>query len=386
MFNANLSEAIASVAYTAALDVGDAVIHTDRNVLAVARSPSFTPFHSDSATALLTMRPGRLVARWHAIATPSSAHSRRVTPAAFALRRGAPLHSLLLDRAFSAAAAPAAAASAQIADSKDGPLYPSHKAQRNIAVIAHVDHGKTSLVDKLLRFCDANVQGSMDSNDLERERGITILAKCTSLHWAGTLFNIVDTPGHADFGGEVERILSMVDGVLLVVDALDGPMPQTRYVLSKALSRGLKPVVVLNKCDREGARIGAVENEVLDLFVALEATDDQLDFPIVYASAREGWSVADLEKRDASANMGYLLDILAEHIPPPRVLGSPSEPFRMLVSQMEGDQYMGKLVLGRIASGTVRAGDALVALNREGVQVSGRDRADAFLYCVPRKW
>jgi len=173
---------------------------------------------------------------------------------------------------------------------------------RNIAVIAHVDHGKTSLVDCLLRFSDkakggesSLVRGSMDSNDLERERGITILAKCTSLEFGDILYNIVDTPGHADFGGEVERILGMVDGVLLVVDALDGPMPQTRYVLSKALGRGLKPVVVINKCDRVGARLGAVENEVLDLFVNLEATDDQLDFPIIYASAREGWSTDDVE-------------------------------------------------------------------------------------------
>jgi GTP-binding protein len=279
-------------------------------------------------------------------------------------------------------------------------------------VVAHVDHGKTSLVDSLLRFTDTAsgtdaslVKGSMDSNEIEKERGITILAKCTALEHEGVLHNIVDTPGHADFGGEVERMcvvrasdtlspspsrlsiphaaavtggadsslfsrlalfrtrpilysthapcsLGMVDGVLLVVDALDGPMPQTRYVLSKALGKGLKPVVVINKCDREGARLGAVENEVLDLFVALDATEDQLDFPIVYASAREGWSTDDVDAALAKpvpqrGDMSHLLRTLATHIPPPRVLGGPVDPFRMLVCQMEGDQYMGKLVLGR---------------------------------------
>ena len=193
------------------------------------------------------------------------------------MRHAAPLCPQKHARRFSAVPA--------TGESPDGPTTDSGKKQRNLAVIAHVDHGKTSLVDRLLRDTTAAelITGSMDSNELERERGITILSKCTALHFEGTLFNIVDTPGHADFGGEVERILSMVEGVLLVVDALDGPMPQTRYVLGKALARGLKPVVVLNKCDRDGARIGAVENELLDLFVALEANEDQLDFPIVYA-------------------------------------------------------------------------------------------------------
>jgi GTP-binding protein len=251
--------------------------------------------------------------------------------------------------------------------SPDGPLYPSKKKQRNVAVIAHVDHGKTSLVDCLLKFSkEDGVTGSMDSNPLERERGITILAKCTSFRHNDILYNIVDTPGHADFSGEVERILNMVDGVMLVVDALDGPMPQTRYVLSKALQKGLKPVVVLNKCDRPHTRIGTVENEIFDLFVNLNANDDQLDFPIVYTSAREAWSCADVNSRTPESNMAHLLDVIADVIPAPRILGDSKQPFRMLVNQMEHDQYLGKLVLGRVSSGSIKAGDAIVALDRTG--------------------
>ena len=217
---------------------------------------------------------------------------------------------------------------------------------------------------------------SMDSNPLERERGITILSKVTSVQFGGHTVNIVDTPGHSDFGGEVERVLHMVDGVLLVVDALEGPMPQTRYVLSKALAKGLKPVVVFNKCDRDGARLGAVENEVFDLFVDLEASDEQLDFPMVYASAREGWTVGDVDvakdvaRRGAvraeagGGGMTHLLDVILRAIPAPRVLEGAA--FRMLVTQMEVDPFLGKMVLGRVASGAVKVGDAIVSISREG--------------------
>ena len=231
-----------------------------------------------------------------------------------------------------------------------------------------------------MRTCQtdkAEVLVSMDSNPLERERGITILSKVTSVQFGGHTVNIVDTPGHSDFGGEVERVLHMVDGVLLVVDALEGPMPQTRYVLSKALAKGLKPVVVFNKCDRDGARIGAVENEVFDLFVDLEANDEQLDFPMVYASAREGWTVGDADtakdaaKRKAvgdvengGTGMTHLLETVLRAIPAPRVLEGAA--FRMLVTQMEVDPFLGKMVLGRVASGSVKLGDAIVSLSREG--------------------
>jgi GTP-binding protein len=261
----------------------------------------------------------------------------------------------------------------------DGALIKSSRKVRNLAVIAHVDHGKTSLVDRLVKTCQIDLNEvlvSMDSNPLERERGITILSKVTSVQFNGHTVNIVDTPGHSDFGGEVERVMHMVDGVLLVVDALEGPMPQTRYVLSKALAKGLKPVVVFNKCDREGARLGVVENEVFDLFVDLEATDEQLDFPIVYASAREGWTVGDVEvakdpsKRDAvgkvnegGTGMTHLLDTILTAIPAPRILEGP---FRMLVTQMEMDSFVGKMVLGRVASGSVKLGDAIVSITREG--------------------
>lgn len=225
----------------------------------------------------------------------------------------------------------------------------------------------------------------MDSNPLERERGITILAKCTSFkHKPKTSggaggeegeeihYNIVDTPGHADFGSEVERVLNMVDGCMLVVDASEGPMPQTRYVLSKALARGLKPVVVLNKCDREGARLGQVENEIFDLFVALEASDEQLDFPIVYCSAREGWTSSSPEAASNPAlreGMGHLLSVLADHLPSPRILGDETAPFKMLVSQMDSDIFIGKLLIGRIMSGKVKPGDPVVAMDRTGRQL-----------------
>ncbi|MDZ4737926.1 MAG: GTP-binding protein, partial [Rhodospirillaceae bacterium] len=193
---------------------------------------------------------------------------------------------------------------------------------RNLAIIAHVDHGKTTLVDQLLRQSGtfrANQQvaeRAMDSNDLERERGITILAKCTSVQWKGMRLNIVDTPGHADFGGEVERIMNMVDGVLLLVDAAEGPMPQTKFVTMKALARGFRPIVVVNKADRPDARSHLVHDMVFDLFGAIGATDAQLDFPMVFASAKQGWAVRDLEN-DPRENMDVLFDLIVSHVPPP---------------------------------------------------------------------
>ncbi|MDE1904469.1 MAG: GTP-binding protein, partial [Alphaproteobacteria bacterium] len=202
---------------------------------------------------------------------------------------------------------------------------------RNIAIIAHVDHGKTTLVDQLLRQSGtfrANQQvaeRALDSNDLERERGITILAKCTSVDWRGVRVNIVDTPGHADFGGEVERILSMVDGVLVLVDAAEGPMPQTKFVVGKALRQGLNPIVVINKVDRPDARPHQVHNEVFDLFAALEATDEQLDFPTLYASGRAGWAAADLD--DERRDLTPLFDLILRHVRPPRA--EPDLPFAM---------------------------------------------------------
>ncbi len=203
---------------------------------------------------------------------------------------------------------------------------------RNIAIIAHVDHGKTTLVDKLLqqsgtyRDNERQVERAMDSNDLERERGITILAKCTSVLWEGTQINIVDTPGHADFGGEVERILSMVDGVIVLVDAAEGPMPQTKFVVGKALKLGLKPIVAINKVDRPDARITEVVNEVFDLFAALDATDDQLDFPILYGSGRDGW-VSENPEGPKDQGLAPLFDLIVKHVPAPAVHPGP---FRMI--------------------------------------------------------
>jgi GTP-binding protein len=221
---------------------------------------------------------------------------------------------------------------------------------RNVAIIAHVDHGKTTLVDKMLRQAGAFRENQvvaervMDSNPLERERGITILAKNTSIRWNGTKINIVDTPGHADFGGEVERILRMVDGVLLVVDAFDGPMPQTRFVLRKALELGRTPIVVINKIDRPGADPMRVHDEVLGLFIELEANEEQLNCPVVYASAREGVSTMDMDV--TPVNLNPLFDTIVEHVPPP-----PSDetgPFQMLVSTSEYSPYLGRLCIGRV--------------------------------------
>src|SRR5580658_66198 len=238
---------------------------------------------------------------------------------------------------------------------------------RNIAIIAHVDHGKTTLVDKLLqqsgtyRDNQRQVERAMDSNDLERERGITILAKCTSVHWLDTQINIVDTPGHADFGGEVERILSMVDGVIVLVDAAEGPMPQTKFVVGKALKLGLKPIVAINKVDRPDARITEVVNEVFDLFAALDATDDQLDFPILYGSGKNGW-MAD-SPDGPKVNMGPLFDLVLRHVEAPKVIPGG---FRMLGTLLEANPYLGRVVTGRIFSGSIKANAPVKVMDRLG--------------------
>jgi GTP-binding protein len=248
---------------------------------------------------------------------------------------------------------------------------PRNTSLRNIAIIAHVDHGKTTLVDQLLRqsgtFRDNQklAERALDSNDLERERGITILAKCTSVLWRETRVNIVDTPGHADFGGEVERILSMVDGVLLLVDAAEGPMPQTKFVTMKALARGLRPIVVINKADRPDARPFEAQNEVFDLFAALGASDAQLDFPTLFASAKEGWAVADWEAPAAGrTSLDSLFDLIVEHVAPP--IGDPAAPFAMLATTLELDPYLGRVLTGRIHSGRACMNMPVKSLSRDG--------------------
>jgi GTP-binding protein len=256
------------------------------------------------------------------------------------------------------------------------PLYSKAMQIRNIAIIAHVDHGKTTLVDKMLRQAGAFRENQvveervMDSNPLERERGITILAKNTSVRWRGTKINIVDTPGHADFGGEVERILRMVDGVLLVVDAFDGPMPQTRFVLRKALALGRTPIVVINKIDRPGADPMRVHDEVLDLFIELEADEAQLDAPVVYASAREGVATMDLDV--APVDLTPLFDTIVAHVPPPP--GDARGPYQMLVSTIDYSPYLGRLGIGRIERGTVRVGDGVALLPIETTRPVERAR------------
>jgi GTP-binding protein len=239
---------------------------------------------------------------------------------------------------------------------------------RNIAIIAHVDHGKTTLVDRLLqqsgsfRENQRVAERAMDSNDLERERGITILAKATSIVWQGTRINIVDTPGHADFGGEVERILNMVDGALVLVDAAEGPLPQTKFVVSKALKMGLKPIVVINKVDRPDARPHEVVNEVFDLFASLDASDEQLDFLILFGSAKEGW-MAESPEGPKEARMQPLFDLVLSHVAPPHV---EEGPFRLLGTILEANPYLGRVVTGRITSGTVAPNQPVRVLDHDG--------------------
>ncbi|HNX31657.1 MAG TPA: translational GTPase TypA [Holophaga sp.] len=239
---------------------------------------------------------------------------------------------------------------------------------RNIAIIAHVDHGKTSLVDAMFKTAhvfrdNQKVQEqAMDSNDQERERGITILAKTTAIHWGGYRFNIVDTPGHADFGGEVERVLSMVDSVLLVVDAFDGPMPQTKFVTRKALALGLNPIVVINKVDRPGARPLWAQDAVFELLIELGATEEQLDFPVVFASAKLGYAMHDVN--EASDNLDPLFDTIVKHCPPPK--GDPDLPLQMLVTLMDYNDFVGQIGIGRIFNGTIHVGDPVALVKRDG--------------------
>ncbi len=242
---------------------------------------------------------------------------------------------------------------------------------RNIAIIAHVDHGKTTLVDNLLkqsgtfRINQQVAERAMDSNDLERERGITILAKCTSLTWNDYRINIVDTPGHADFGGEVERILSMVDGVVILVDAAEGPLPQTKFVLGKALKLGLRPIVVINKIDRQDARPEEVLNEIFDLFVAMDASDEQLDFPILYASGRNGWAIKELS--EPQENLTPMFEEITRHVPAPRQKAE--GPFSMLVTTLEYDPYLGRILTGRVETGSIKINTPIRVFNQLGEQV-----------------
>ncbi|MCG8441007.1 MAG: translational GTPase TypA, partial [Caulobacterales bacterium] len=241
---------------------------------------------------------------------------------------------------------------------------------RNIAIIAHVDHGKTTLVDAMLaqggafRENEARQERAMDSNDQERERGITILAKPTSVTWKDTRINIVDTPGHADFGGEVERILSMVDGCVLLVDAAEGPMPQTKFVLGKALALGLRPIVVLNKVDRPNADPDATVDAAFDLFSLLGADEEQLDFPYLYASGKEGWAAAGLEDRRES--LAPLFDRILAHVPAPSAVAHRDEPFRMLATLLDYDPFLGRVLTGRVESGQVSVGETVKATNLKG--------------------
>ncbi|HEV2896459.1 MAG TPA: translational GTPase TypA [Pseudaminobacter sp.] len=239
---------------------------------------------------------------------------------------------------------------------------------RNIAIIAHVDHGKTTLVDQLLKQSGSFrenqrvAERAMDSNDLEKERGITILAKATSVDWKNTRINIVDTPGHADFGGEVERILSMVDSAIVLVDAAEGPMPQTKFVVGKALKVGLKPIVVINKIDRPDARHVEVVNEVFDLFAALDATDEQLDFPILYGSGRDGW-VSENPEGPKDEGLGPLFDLIVKHVPAPTVHPGP---FRMIGTLLEANPFLGRIITGRIESGTLKSNQPVKVLHHDG--------------------
>src|SRR5216110_2110564 len=236
--------------------------------------------------------------------------------------------------------------------------------RRNVAIIAHVDHGKTTLVDALLhqsgvfRANERVAERALDSNELERERGITILAKNTAVHYRDFLINIVDTPGHADFGGEVERTLSMVDGVMLLVDASEGPLPQTRFVLRKALERRLPPIVVMNKIDRPDARPQEVLNEIYDLFIDLDATEEQLEFPVLYTNARLG--TAGTESDGPATDLRPLFDAIVEHVPPPK--GNPDAPLQLLVANLDSSDSLGRIAIGRIFNGRVRIGDAVAVV------------------------
>jgi len=238
---------------------------------------------------------------------------------------------------------------------------------RNIAIIAHVDHGKTTLVDELLkqsgtfRENEKTAERMMDSNDLEKERGITILAKTTSVDWKDYRINIVDTPGHADFGGEVERILQMVDGAIVLVDAAEGPMPQTKFVVSKALKVGLRPIVAVNKIDKPERRPDEVINEVFDLFANLDASDDQLDFPILYGSAKQGWMNTEYENQ--TENMDSLFQMVVDHVPVPKV---EEGPFRFLATTISSDPFLGRILTGRVSSGTIKPNQSIKVLNRDG--------------------
>ena len=242
---------------------------------------------------------------------------------------------------------------------------------RNIAIIAHVDHGKTTLIDSIMKQAGMfreNQQVAerlMDSGDLEKERGITILAKPTSIDWNGVRINIIDTPGHADFGGEVERVLHMADGVILLTDAAEGPMPQTKFVLGKALAQGLRPIVIINKVDKPDGRPEEVVDEVFDLFVALDANDEQLDFPILYASGRDGWCVRELS--DERASLSPLLDLVIDHVPQPNV--DADAPFAMLATLLDSDQFLGRCLTGRVMQGTARVNENVRALNLDGTTV-----------------
>src|SRR6188474_1990935 len=239
---------------------------------------------------------------------------------------------------------------------------------RNVAIVAHVDHGKTTLVDAMLhqsgifRANERVMERVMDSNALERERGITILAKNTAVHYGDHLINIVDTPGHADFGGEVERTLSMVDGIMLLVDASEGPLPQTRFVLRKALERRLTPMVVINKIDRSDARTQAVLNEVYDLFIDLDATEDQIDFPVLYTNARNGTATADLDT--PGVDLRPLFEAIVEHVPPPR--GNRDAPLQILVANLDSSDYLGRIAIGRVFNGTVALNEPVAVLKLDG--------------------
>ena len=253
---------------------------------------------------------------------------------------------------------------------------------RNIAIIAHVDHGKTTLVDNLLKQSGTLAahqkmdERAMDSNDLEKERGITILAKCTSVEWEGHKINIVDTPGHADFGGEVERILSMVDGVVLLVDAAEGPMPQTKFVLGKALKLGLRPIVVVNKVDRGDARPDEVHDEVFDLFAALDASDEQLDFPTLFAVGRDGWAVENLET-DERKDLHPLFNLILKHVPAPD--HEIDAPFAMLATTLEADPFLGRILTGRVEQGVITMNQPIKALNRSAGKIIEQGRASKLL-------